>query len=83
MKQERYPLESTTVSTVAVNNSKTGKTNEKEIISTERFKINSNKEKNQKASVVYFQKNHSPLKQKAVKINELIWIGKKPESSPF
>jgi hypothetical protein len=67
---------------VAVNN-KTGETNEKEIISTERFKINSNKEKNQKASVVYFQKNHSPLKQTIAKTNELIRRGKKPESGAF
>lgn len=62
-KKERNPLEVRTIPQVVVNKIKTGKTDEKEIISSDRFKINSNKEKNQNGSVVYFQKNNSPLKQ--------------------
>ncbi|MFV8391389.1 hypothetical protein [Flavobacterium sp. LB2P6] len=62
-KKEHDPLELKTMPQVVVNKSKTGKTNEKEIISSDGFKINSNKKKNQNSSVVYFQKNHSPLKQ--------------------
>ncbi|WP_338646702.1 hypothetical protein V5J73_14525 [Flavobacterium sp. KS-LB2] len=62
-KKEQNPLELKTIPQVVVNKIKTGKTDEKEIISSDRFKINSNKEKNQNGSVVYFQKNNSPLKQ--------------------
>ena len=82
-RQEHYLLEVKTISKVVVTNCKTGKTNEKETISADRFKSNSNKEKHKNGSVVYFQKNHSPLKQTTAKTNELIRRGKKPESGPF
>lgn len=62
-KKEQNPLELKTIPQVVVNKIKTGKTDEKEIISSDRFKINSNKKKNQNGSIVYFQKNNSPLKQ--------------------
>lgn len=82
-RQERYPLKVKTIPKFVANNIEIGKTNEKETISADRFKSNSNKEKNKNGSVVYFKKNHSPLKQTTAKTNELIRRGKKPESGPF
>ncbi|TDE46618.1 hypothetical protein E0I26_00615 [Flavobacterium rhamnosiphilum] len=61
-KKERNPLEIKKIPQVVVSKIKTAKRNEKEITSSDRFKINSNKEKNQNGSVVYFQKDNSPLK---------------------
>lgn len=60
-RQDRYPLKVKTISKVVANNFEIGKTNEKEIISADRFKSNSNKEKHKNGFVVYFQKNHSLL----------------------
>ncbi len=62
-KKERNPLEINRIPQVIVNTIKTVKTNEKNNTSIYPFKIKSYQEKNQKSSVVYFQKNHSPIKQ--------------------
>ena len=65
-KKDQNPLEVKTIPQAIVNTIETAKTNEKNSTSPDRFKIKSNKEKNQSNSVVYFQKNHPPLKQKTV-----------------
>ena len=64
IKKERNPLEINRIPQVIVNTIKSAKTNEKNNTSTYPFKIKSYQEKNQKSTVVYFQKNHSPIKQK-------------------
>jgi len=70
-KKERNPLEINRIPQVIVNTIKTAKTNEKNNTSTFPFKIKSFQEKNQKPAVLYFQKNHSPVKQtKTIPLNQ-------------
>lgn len=71
-KKERNPLKVKIVPQIIVNTIKTAKINEKKITAPVRFKIHSNKEKNQNGSVVYLQKNHSTLKQKTANNDPLI-----------
>ena len=63
-KKERNALEINKIPQVIVNSIKIAKPNEKDNTSPDQFKINSHQEKNQKSAVVYFQKNHSQIKQK-------------------
>lgn len=63
-KKERNPIEVKRIPLVIMNTIKTAKTNEKNNTSSDRFKINSREEKDQNTAVVYFKKNHSPVKQK-------------------
>ncbi len=62
-KKEPNSIKVKRIPPIIVNTIKTAKTNEKNNISTDRFKINSRQEKNQNPTVVYFQKNHSQVKQ--------------------
>ena len=62
-KKQRNPLEKNRIPQVIVNTIKIAKTNEKNTTTPNPFKIKPHQEKNQRNTVIYFQKNHSPLKQ--------------------
>ena len=62
-KKQRNPLKIDRIPQVIINVIKTAKINEKNITTLNPFKIKPHHEINQRNTVIYFQKNHSPLKQ--------------------